>query len=54
MMTLLRPKWNASVENMCEDRASYIKSVIIWDDVKVQQTPKIFNIVKYIILFTGD
>ena len=50
----MRPKWNATIENMYEDIESYIKSVVILEDVKVRQIAKIFNIVKYIILFTGD
>jgi len=33
---MLRPKWNASIENMYEGIASYIKSVVILEDVKVQ------------------
>ena len=50
----MRPKWNASIENMYQDIASSIKSVVILEDVKVRQIAKILNIVKYIILFTGD
>ena len=50
----MRPKWNATIENMYEDIESYIKSVVILEVVKVPQIAKIFNIVEYITVFTGD
>ena len=50
----MRPKWNATIENMYEDIESYIKSVVILEVVKVPQIAKIFNIVEYITVLTGD
>jgi len=51
----MRPKWNASIESMYEDIASSIKSVVFLEKMsRYHKLQKIFNIVKYIILFTGD